>query len=83
MALDDPRRLTISDIIRQVHERYGRPAVLTETGSYEENYYRYLNVGLRLPISTGTDWFLYDFARVYAGVPGKLTMFVLPSEKRP
>jgi beta-glucosidase/6-phospho-beta-glucosidase/beta-galactosidase len=37
LALDDPRRLTISDIIRQVHDRYGRPAVLTETGSYEEN----------------------------------------------
>jgi hypothetical protein len=43
-------------------------------GSYEDNYYRYLNVGLRLPISTGTDWFVYDFARVYAEVPGKLTI---------
>jgi len=43
-------------------------------GTYEEGYYRYLNVGLRLPISTGTDWFLYDFSRVYAHVPGKLTI---------
>lgn len=43
-------------------------------GSFEDNYYRYLNVGLRLPLSTGTDWFLYDFARVYAKVPGKLTI---------
>jgi hypothetical protein len=44
------------------------------TGGYEERYYRFLNVGLRLPISTGTDWFLYDFARVYARVPDKLTV---------
>jgi hypothetical protein len=43
------------------------------TGNYEERYYHFLNLGLRLPLSTGTDWFLYDFARVYAAVPGKLT----------
>jgi hypothetical protein len=43
-------------------------------GTFEDNYYRYLNIGLRLPISTGTDWFLYDFARVYAKVPGPLTV---------
>src|SRR5262249_6023758 len=43
-------------------------------GSFEDNYYRYPNIGLRLPISTGTDWFLYDFARVYAKVPGPLTV---------
>jgi hypothetical protein len=46
----------------------------SRTGTYENAYYRYLNVGLRLPISTGTDWFLYDFARVYAKVDGKLTV---------
>ena len=46
----------------------------SRTGTYEEAYYRYLNIGLRLPISTGTDWFLYDFARVYAKVPGELTI---------
>jgi hypothetical protein len=44
------------------------------TGSYEERYYRFLNLGLRLPISTGTDWFLYDFARVYARVSDRLTV---------
>jgi hypothetical protein len=44
------------------------------TGGYEERYYRLLNIGLRLPISTGTDWFLYDFARVYARVPDRLTV---------
>lgn len=44
------------------------------TGTYEETYYLYLNVGLRLPISTGTDWFIYDFSRVYARVEGKLSV---------
>ncbi len=44
------------------------------TGTFEDSYYRYLNIGMRLPISTGTDWFLYDFARVYAKVPGRLTV---------
>lgn len=43
-------------------------------GAYEDNYYRYLDIGMRLPISTGTDWFLYDFARVYAGVKGSPTI---------
>ena len=46
----------------------------SRTGTFEESYYRYLNVGLRLPISTGTDWFVYDFSRVYARVPGPLTI---------
>lgn len=46
----------------------------SRSGSFEENYYRYLNIGLRLPISTGTDWFMYDFSRVYAEVPGELTV---------
>ena len=45
----------------------------TRLGTYEHNYYRYLNLGMRLPISTGTDWFLYDFSRVYAKVDGPLT----------
>lgn len=43
-------------------------------GRYEDSYYRYLNIGLRMPISTGTDWFLYDFSRVYARVKGELTV---------
>src|SRR5207237_3011963 len=43
-------------------------------GSFDDPYYRYLNIGLRMPISTGTDWFLYDFSRVYAKVAGKLTV---------
>jgi len=34
-------------------------------GSYRHSFYRYLNIGLRVPFSTGTDWFMYDFSRVY------------------
>ena len=41
--------------------------------SYEKTFYRYLNLGLRVPFSTGTDWFIYDFSRVYAKVEGELT----------
>ncbi len=43
-------------------------------GSYEDTYYRYLNIGLRVPFSTGTDWFLYDFSRVYVPFEGELTV---------
>jgi hypothetical protein len=41
----------------------------SRSGSFEDLYYRFLNIGLRVPLSTGTDWFLYDFSRVYARVP--------------
>lgn len=41
--------------------------------SYDKTYYRYLNVGLRVPFSTGTDWFMYDFSRVYVRVNSELT----------
>ena len=46
----------------------------SRNGKYEDTYYRYLNIGLRMPLSTGTDWFMYDFSRVYAEVRGKLTV---------
>ncbi|MCA1964048.1 MAG: CehA/McbA family metallohydrolase [Prosthecobacter sp.] len=42
-------------------------------GSYAQSFYRYLDIGLRVPFSTGTDWFIYDFARVYARPEGTLT----------
>ena len=38
-------------------------------GSYQDTFYRYLNAGLRVPFSTGTDWFIYDFSRVYVRLP--------------
>jgi len=44
-----------------------------EHGTYEDTFYRYLNVGLRVPFSTGTDWFIYDFSRVYVPYAGELT----------
>ena len=37
-------------------------------GNYEETFYRYLNLGIRAPFSTGTDWFIYDFSRVYTEI---------------
>ncbi len=37
----------------------------SKRGSYKDTYYRYLNIGLRVPFSTGTDWFIYDFSRAY------------------
>jgi hypothetical protein len=42
-------------------------------GGYADSFYHYLNAGLKVPFSTGTDWFMDDFARVYADVPGELT----------
>jgi hypothetical protein len=33
--------------------------------SYADTYYRYLNLGMTVPFSTGTDWFMYDFSRTY------------------
>lgn len=42
-------------------------------GSYDTSFYRYLNLGLRVPFSTGTDWFIEDFNRVYVPLEGRLT----------
>jgi hypothetical protein len=41
--------------------------------TYEDTFYRYLDIGMRVPFSTGTDWFVYDFSRVYVPVSGALT----------
>ena len=35
-----------------------------ERSAYD-NWYQFLNAGLQVPASTGTDWFMYDLARVY------------------
>lgn len=42
-------------------------------GSYRDTFYRYLNLGMKVPFSTGTDWFIYDFSRVYVPLEGPLT----------
>jgi len=36
-----------------------------------DRYYQFLNCGLRLPISTGTDWWEYDHNRVFVQVGGE------------
>jgi hypothetical protein len=41
-------------------------------GNYADSFYHYLNAGIRVPFSTGTDWFMYDLARVYTKVEGSL-----------
>jgi hypothetical protein len=43
------------------------------SGSYEDTFYRYLDLGMHVPFSTGTDWQICDFARVYVPVFGDLT----------
>lgn len=42
-------------------------------GTYEEVYYRCLNLGMRLPISTGTDWFIDDFSRDYVKIGAEVS----------
>jgi hypothetical protein len=38
-----------------------------------DRYYRLLNCGLRLPASSGTDWWIYDHNRVFVQVEGGFT----------
>jgi hypothetical protein len=57
----------------------GRPDALNifdggSHGTYEDSFYHFLNAGLRVPFSTGTDWFIDDLNRVYANVRGALTI---------
>ena len=40
---------------------------------YSISHYRYLNVGLKVPFSGGTDWFIHSFARAYAKVEGNMS----------
>lgn len=42
-------------------------------GDYADTFYRYLDVGLKVPFSSGTDWFIEDFARVYVELDGAWT----------
>ena len=36
-----------------------------QRAGFKERFYPLLNVGLKVPFSTGTDWFMYDLSRVY------------------
>ena len=44
-----------------------------ERSSYG-TWYQYLDAGLQVPASTGTDWFMYDLARVYVQVERPLSV---------
>ena len=41
---------------------------------YDASFYRYLDLGLEVPFSTGTDWFMTDLMRVFVKVEGALTV---------
>jgi len=42
-------------------------------GTCSTVFYPYLNAGFRVPFSTGTDWGIYDFARVYVPLEGPVS----------
>ena len=39
---------------------------------YAASFYRYLDLGMKVPFSTGTDWFMTDLSRVVAQLEGEL-----------
>lgn len=43
-----------------------------EPGEYSR-YYQFLNCGFRMPIATGTDWYIYDHNRVFVQTGGAFT----------
>jgi hypothetical protein len=43
------------------------------SGGYDGSFYKYLNLGLKVPFSTGTDWFICDFSRVYVPIESEVT----------
>jgi hypothetical protein len=45
-----------------------------QRAGFDERFYQLLNVGLKVPFSTGTDWFMYDLSRVYVPLEGKVTV---------
>ncbi|MDA1166313.1 MAG: CehA/McbA family metallohydrolase [Planctomycetota bacterium] len=45
-----------------------------QRAGFDERFYQLLNVGLKVPFSTGTDWFMYDLSRVYVPVKDKVTV---------
>ena len=43
-------------------------------GGYGDTFYRFMDIGLQVPFSTGTDWFVYDFSRVYVRLEEPLSV---------
>jgi hypothetical protein len=44
-----------------------------QRAGYNQRFYQLLNAGLKVPFSTGTDWFMYDFSRVYVPMRDRVT----------
>lgn len=42
-------------------------------GGYEHGFYRYLNIGLKVPVSMGTDWSYNDMAMTVVALDGELS----------
>jgi len=42
-------------------------------GTIESVYYPYLNAGIKVPFSSGTDWGIWDFSRVYVPLEGAIS----------
>ncbi len=45
-----------------------------DASHYDTSFYRYLDLGLQVPFSTGTDWFMTDLMRVFVQVEGEPTI---------
>lgn len=45
-----------------------------QRAGFKERFYPLLNVGLKVPFSTGTDWFMYDLSRVYVRMDEAVTV---------
>ncbi len=45
-----------------------------DASHYDTSFYRYLDLGLEVPFSTGTDWFMMDLMRVFVHVEDELTV---------
>lgn len=45
-----------------------------QRAGYRERFYQLLNAGMKIPFSTGTDWFMYDFSRVYVRMDEPVTV---------
>ncbi len=45
-----------------------------QRAGFKDRFYPLLNVGLKVPFSTGTDWFMYDLSRVYVRMKKQTTV---------
>ena len=66
----------LEDIPHQVARRVHAQNIFDggDATHYDASFYRYLDLGLTVPFSTGTDWFMTDLMRVFVKVEGTLTV---------